>query len=44
MSYIGRTPTVGNFQVCDAISATATDTFNLLVGGVAVSPQSAQQQ
>jgi hypothetical protein len=42
MSYIGRTPTVGNFQACDAISATATDTFNLLVGGVAISPQSAQ--
>jgi hypothetical protein len=42
MSYIGQTPTVGNFQVCDAISATATDTFNLLVGGVAISPQSAQ--
>ena len=42
MSYIGQTPTVGNFQACDAISATATDTFNLLVGGVAISPQSAQ--
>ena len=42
MSYIGQTPTVGNFQVCDSISATATDTFNLVVGGVAVSPESAQ--
>ena len=42
MSYIGAQPTVGNFQVCDAISASATDTFNLTVGGVAISPQSAQ--
>ena len=42
MSYIGARPTIGNFQVCDAISASATDTFNLTVGSVAISPQSAQ--
>ena len=42
MAYIGSQPTVGNFQACDAISATATDTFNLTVGNVAISPQSAQ--
>ena len=42
MAYIGKTPVVGNFQVCDAISTSATDTFNLLVGGVAIFPQSAQ--
>ena len=42
MAYIGSQPTVGNFQTCDAISTSATDTFNLLVGGVAISPQSAQ--
>ena len=24
MSYIGKTPTIGNFQVCDAISYVAT--------------------
>jgi len=42
MAYIGSQPTVGNFQACDAISATATATFNLTVGNVAISPQSAQ--
>ena len=41
MAYIGSQPTVGNFQACDAISATATATFNLTVGSVAISPQSA---
>jgi len=40
MAYIGKTPIVGNFQKCDAITTSATDTFNLLVGGVAVSPES----
>ena len=39
--YIGKKPQIGNYQTCDSISATATDTFNLLVGGVAVSPISA---
>jgi len=42
MAYIGAQPSFGNFQACDAISTSATDTFNLLVGGVAISPQSAQ--
>ena len=42
MAYIGVQPTLGNFQACDAITTSATDTFNLLVGGVAISPQSAQ--
>jgi hypothetical protein len=42
MAYIGKTPVVGNFQACDAISTSATDTFNLLVGGVAIFPQTAQ--
>ena len=42
MAYIGVQPTIGNFQACDAISAAATDTFNLTVGNVAISPQSAQ--
>ena len=42
MAYIGAQPTFGNFQACDAITTSATDTFNLLVGGVAISPQSAQ--
>ena len=37
--YIGKTPTVGNFQKCDAITTSATATFNLLVGAVAVSPE-----
>ena len=42
MAYIGVQPTLGNFQACDAITTSATDTFNLLVGGVAISPVSAQ--
>ena len=42
MSYIGATPLIGNFQKCDAITTSATDTFNLLVGGVAVSPAAPQ--
>ena len=42
MAYIGAQPRLGNFQACDAISATATATFNLLVGGTAIFPQSAQ--
>jgi hypothetical protein len=37
--YIGKTPIVGNFQVCDTISTSATDTFNLLVSSVAVFPE-----
>lgn len=40
MAYIGKQPTVGNFVKLDAITATATTTFNLLNGGVAYSPQS----
>ena len=42
MAYIGAQPSFGNFQACDAITTSATDTFNLLVGGVAISPVSAQ--
>jgi len=42
MAYIGVQPRLGNFQACDAISTSATDTFNLLVGGTAIFPQSAQ--
>ena len=41
MAYIGKQPTVGNFVKLDTITATATTTFNLLNGGVAYSPQSA---
>ena len=41
MAYIGRSPSVGAYKVCDAISTSATDTFNLLVGGVATSPETA---
>jgi len=42
MAYIGSQPRLGNFQACDAITTSATATFNLLVGGVAIFPQSAQ--
>jgi len=39
--YIGRTPIVGNFVKLDAITTSATTTFNLTNGGVAYYPQSA---
>ena len=41
MAYIGQSPSVGAYKVCDAISTSATDTFNLLVGGVATIPETA---
>jgi len=41
MAYIGKQPTVGNFVKLDSIVTSATTTFNLLSGGVAYSPQSA---
>ena len=42
MAYIGAQPRLGNFQACDAITTSATTTFNLLVGGTAIFPQTAQ--
>jgi len=41
MAYIGKQPLVGNFVKLDTITATATTTFNLLNGGVAYFPQTA---
>jgi hypothetical protein len=41
MAYIGKQPAKGNFVKLDTITATATTTFNLLNGGVAYFPQSA---
>ena len=41
MAYIGKQPVVGNFVKLDAIVTSATATYNLLNGGVAYSPQSA---
>jgi len=41
LSYIGRTPIVGNFVKLDAITTSATATYNLTNGGVAYYPQSA---
>jgi len=41
MSYIGRQPLIGNFITCDALTASATTTYNLTSGGAAVSPQTA---
>ena len=38
--YIGATPQIGNYQVCDAISASATATYALTVSSVAVYPES----
>jgi len=40
MSYIGREPQVGNFQVCDAISVVnGQAAYTMQVGGVNVSPE-----
>ena len=39
MAYLGRQPLVGNYQVLDAIVATATDTYALTKDAVAVFPQ-----
>jgi len=42
MSYIGKIPTVGNFQVCDAISVVNNQAaYTMQVGSVNVSPESA---
>ena len=42
MPYIGKTPTVGNFQVCDAISVVnGQAAYTLQLGGVNVAPESA---
>ena len=42
MAYIGRTPTVGNFQICDAISVVnGQAAYTMQVGSVNVSPESA---
>ena len=41
MSYIGKEPVVGNFQVCDAITVVnGQAAYSLTVGGAAVSPES----
>ena len=42
MPYIGKQPTVGNFQVCDSISVVnGQAAYTLQVGGVNVAPESA---
>jgi hypothetical protein len=41
MAYIGKQPIVGNFVKLDAITTSATATYNLLNGGVAYFPQTA---
>ena len=43
MAYIGKQPTIGNFQVCDAISVVNNQAaYTMQVGGVNVSPESSQ--
>jgi hypothetical protein len=42
MAYIGNKPEVGNFRKCDAITTSATATYNLLVDSVAVNPNQNQ--
>tara|TARA_R100000426_G_scaffold24857_1_gene21185 strand:+ start:880 stop:1965 length:1086 start_codon:yes stop_codon:yes gene_type:complete len=41
MAYIGKSPQVGNFVKLDAITTSSTNTYNLLNGGVAFTPESA---
>jgi hypothetical protein len=42
MAYIGKTPTIGNFQVCDAITVVdAQAAYTMQVSSVDVSPESA---
>ena len=41
MAYIGKQPVVGNFVKLDTITTSATATYNLLNGGVAYFPQTA---
>ena len=42
MAYIGQSPSIGNFQVCDAISTVnGQATYNLTVSSVAVTPETA---
>jgi hypothetical protein len=42
MAYIGKTPTIGNFQICDAITVVdAQAAYTMQVDGVDVSPETA---
>jgi len=41
MTYVGATPTTGDFKILDSITTSSATTFNLRQGGVAVYPQSA---
>jgi len=39
--YIGQTPSTGAYKLCDAITTSSTATYNLVVGSVATSPETA---
>ena len=41
MAYIGARPLIGNYQICDALTASATADYTLQVGSVNVVPESA---
>ena len=41
MAYIGKTPQVGNYQKCDALTASATADYTLQVSSTNVVPESA---
>ena len=42
MAYIGKTPTIGNFQVCDAISVVnGQAAYTMQVSSTNVSPETA---
>ena len=39
--YIGQSPSTGAYKICDAITTSSTATYNLVVGSVATSPETA---
>tara|TARA_R110002051_G_scaffold162388_2_gene233876 strand:- start:139 stop:1035 length:897 start_codon:yes stop_codon:yes gene_type:complete len=39
--YIGQSPSTGAYKICDAITTSSTATFNLTVGSVATTPETA---
>ena len=39
--YIGQTPSTGAYKLCDAITTSSTATYNLTVGSVATTPETA---
>ena len=43
MPYIGKSPVGGGFHKLDALTASATDTYSLTLGGASYFPETANQ-